>query len=178
MQKNGKTSDDIKSVTIRTQEAAVRIISKSGKLNNYADRDHSLQYITAMGLINGKLDPEDYSDEVAKNPKIDELRAKMSVEEEARYTTEYLDPELRSIGNSVEVTFNDGTTDSIALDYPVGHARRRDEAKPLIKSKLQKHLKGFFPEARQAEIVELLEDHEKLTKLPANEFVDLWVRDQ
>ncbi|SPO26109.1 probable 2-methylcitrate dehydratase [Ustilago trichophora] len=153
MQKNGKTSDDIKSVTIKTQEAAVRIISKSGKLNNYADRDHSLQYITAMGLINGKLDPEDYSDEVAKNPKIDELRAKM-------------------------VTFNDGTTDSIALDYPVGHARRRDEAKPLIKAKLQKHLKGFFPEARQSEIVALLEDHEKLTKLPANEFVDLWVRNQ
>ncbi|KAJ1025821.1 hypothetical protein NDA18_004154 [Ustilago nuda] len=178
MQKNGKTSDDIKSVRIKTQEAAVRIISKSGKLNNYADRDHSLQYITAMGLINGKLDPEDYSDEVAKNPKIDELRAKMTVEEEPRYTTDYLDPELRSIGNTVNVTFNDGTSDSIALDYPVGHARRRDEAKPLIKSKLQKHLKGFFPEARQSEIVALLEDHEKLTKLPANEFVDLWVRDQ
>ena len=35
----GKTSDDIKSIQIRTQEAAMRIINKKGKLDNFADRE-------------------------------------------------------------------------------------------------------------------------------------------
>jgi 2-methylcitrate dehydratase len=35
----GKTSDDIKSVRIRTQEAAIRIIDKQGPLDNFADRE-------------------------------------------------------------------------------------------------------------------------------------------
>jgi 2-methylcitrate dehydratase len=35
----GKTADDIKSVRIRTQEAAIRIIDKHGPLDNFADRE-------------------------------------------------------------------------------------------------------------------------------------------
>jgi 2-methylcitrate dehydratase len=35
----GKSSDDIKSVCIRTQEAAIRIIDKQGPLTNFADRE-------------------------------------------------------------------------------------------------------------------------------------------
>jgi 2-methylcitrate dehydratase len=35
----GKSSDDIKSVRIRTQEAAIRIIDKQGPLANFADRE-------------------------------------------------------------------------------------------------------------------------------------------
>lgn len=44
----GKTSDDIKHIRVRTQEAAIRIIDKSGPLNNFADRDHSIQYMIAV----------------------------------------------------------------------------------------------------------------------------------
>ena len=35
----GKSSDDIKSIRIRTQEAAMRIINKKGPLDNFADRE-------------------------------------------------------------------------------------------------------------------------------------------
>jgi 2-methylcitrate dehydratase len=35
----GKTAEDIKSIRIRTQEAAVRIIDKQGPLDNFADRE-------------------------------------------------------------------------------------------------------------------------------------------
>ena len=118
MQKQGKTSDDIKSVTLRTQEAAVRIISKAGKLNNYADRDHSLQYMVAVPLIHGVLESHMYTDEFAADARIDELRNKMSVEEEPRYTTEYMESEKRAIGNAIEITFNDGSKlDPVGLDY-------------------------------------------------------------
>lgn len=40
----GKTAEDIKSVRIRTQEAAVRIIDKQGPLDNFADRECGLQF--------------------------------------------------------------------------------------------------------------------------------------
>lgn len=175
----GKTSDDIESIKLRTQEAAIRIISKAGKLNNYADRDHSLQYMVAVPLIHGVLDPHMYTDEFAADPKIDELRAKMSVEEEPRYTAEYLEPEKRSIGNSVELVLKDGSTlGPVAIDYPVGHARRRTEAIPLIAAKLDKHLDGFFPEDTKSAIKDFLKDenHEKLASTPVHEFVDLWVK--
>lgn len=173
----GKTSDDIKEVKIRTQEAAVRIISKQGKLNNYADRDHCIQYMVAVPLMKGSLNPSDYTDDFAADPRIDALREKMVVEEEPRYTTEYLEPEKRSIGNAVSLVLNDGTViDEIAIDYPVGHARRREEAVPLIASKLTKHLQGFFSEQEQKNLLSLLTDHERLAKMPVNEFVDLWTK--
>lgn len=173
----GKTSDDIKSVKIRTQEAAIRIISKQGKLNNYADRDHCIQYMVAVPLIKGSLEPSDYTDEFAADPRIDELREKTLVEEEPRYTKEYMEPEKRSIGNAVSVELKDGTVlEEVALDYPVGHARRRDEAVPLIASKLKKHLTGFLDENRQSKILSLLTDHDSLVKMSVNEFVDLWTQ--
>lgn len=173
----GKTSDDIKSIKIRTQEAAIRIISKQGKLNNYADRDHCIQYMVAVPLIKGSLEPGDYTDEFAADPRIDALREKTTVEEEPRYTKEYLEPEKRSIGNAVSLELNDGTKiDEIAIDYPVGHARRRDEAVPLIASKLRKHLDGMYSDSEKEKILSLLTDHERLVSMPVNEFIDLWTR--
>ncbi|WFC95594.1 2-methylcitrate dehydratase [Malassezia brasiliensis] len=177
LQDLGKTSDDIKSIKIRTQEAAVRIISKQGKLNNYADRDHCIQYMVAVPLIKGSLEPGDYTDEFAADPRIDALREKTTVEEEPRYTREYLEPEKRSIGNSVELELNDGTKlEAVAIDYPVGHARRREEAVPLIASKLKKHLNGFYSQEEQDNILALLTDHERLAAMPVQEFVELWTK--
>ena len=177
LQDLGKTSDDIKSIKIRTQEAAVRIISKQGKLNNYADRDHCIQYMVAVPLIKGSLEPGDYTDEFAADPRIDALREKTTVEEEPRYTREYLEPEKRSIGNSVELELNDGTKlEAVAIDYPVGHARRREEAVPLIASKLKKHLTGFYSQEEQDNILALLTDHERLAAMPVQEFVELWTK--
>ncbi|CAD6961459.1 unnamed protein product [Tilletia caries] len=150
MTKVGKTSDDIEKVKLLTQEAAVRIISKAGVLHNYADRDHSLQYMVA-------------------------LRAKMEVKKEGRYTKEYMEPEKRSIGNFVEIVFKDGSTiGPIALDYPVGHARRREEAIPLIAKKLRKYLEDHFDEARESKIMSLIEDHKALAAMPVPEF--LWLK--
>ncbi|PWO00378.1 2-methylcitrate dehydratase [Tilletiopsis washingtonensis] len=177
MQEAGKTSDDIKKVTIRTQEAAIRIISKQGKLNNYADRDHCIQYMVAVPLIHGKLEPQMYNDDFAEDPRIDELRGKIYCEEDARYTKEYMEADKRSIGNGVLIEFNDGSKlDEVAMDYPVGHARRREESIPLIKAKLAKHLDGHFDQATQSKLVNLIEDTESFDKMPANEFIDLWLK--
>lgn len=146
------------------------------KLNNYADRDHSISYMTAVPLIFGELNPDHYSDEfAASNPLIDEIRSKTFVTEVKEYSAGYLDPERRSIANDVEVEFNDGTKLREAIEYPRGHARRREEAKPLIKAKLEKHLKDQgWSSAEEKAVVDLLNDHEKVSKMSVNDFVDLW----
>src|SRR5262249_16612484 len=120
-------------VVLTTQESAIRIISKTGPLHNPADRDHSLQYIVAIGLIFGDLTAEHYEDKIAADPRIDRLRAKMEVVEDPRYTREYLEPDKRSIANAVQVFFDDGaSTPKIAIDYPLGHRRRRAEGIPRL----------------------------------------------
>lgn len=129
---------EIKSIKVRTQEAAMRIINKPQKLTNYADRDHCLQYILAVALFSGEITSESYSDEFAAcNPEIEILREKMILEEDKQYSADYMDPNRRSIANAVRIEFKDGSsTNWKEVEYPIGHKRRRDEAMPKIKEKL------------------------------------------
>ncbi|CAO1622226.1 unnamed protein product [Jaminaea pallidilutea] len=176
MKKSGKTVDDIERVNIKSTEATKRIIDKAGKLNNFADRDHSISWITAVSLFEGKLDPVHYSDEyAAATPQIDQIRAKTFVTEDKSFSEGYLDPEQRSIANEVEVVFKDGSKISKGEHFPLGHARRRDEAKPLIKAKLERHIKDQgWSSADEKAIIDLLNDHEKVSSMSVNDFVDLW----
>jgi 2-methylcitrate dehydratase len=168
--------DEIERVEMETQEPGVRIIDKTGPLDNYADRDHCLQYMAAIGLIFGELTAHHYTDSVAKNPRIDELRSKMVVKENETFTTEYYDLEKRAIGNSIQVFFNDGTsTDRIEVSYPVGHRVRREEGIPLLKQKFNNSMVGVFDKEQIAEIVELFTDPIVLGDMHAKEFMDLFV---
>jgi 2-methylcitrate dehydratase len=109
MQAAGKTSDDIAKVTIRTHEACIRIIDKKGPLNNPADRDHCIQYMTAVPFIFGRLTARDYEEDIAADPRIDALREKIVCVEDPGYTADYHNPEKRSIANAITVEFTDGT---------------------------------------------------------------------
>ncbi|HEU4621073.1 MAG TPA: bifunctional 2-methylcitrate dehydratase/aconitate hydratase, partial [Burkholderiaceae bacterium] len=132
----GKSSDDIKKITIRTHEAAIRIIDKQGPLNNPADRDHCIQYMVAVPLIFGRLTAEDYEDKVASDPRIDALRDKIECVEDAQFTRDYHDPEKRSIANGLTVELNDGTRlNEVVVEYPIGHKRRRADGIPLLVEK-------------------------------------------
>ena len=174
MQAAGKTSDDIKKITIRTHEACIRIIDKKGPLNNFADRDHSIQYMVAVPFIFGRLTARDYEDDIAADPRIDALREKIVCVEDAGYSADYHDPEKRSIANAVTVEFNDGTTFAeVAVEYPVGHARRRQEGIPLLIEKYKTNLARIYDADKQKKIADLCLDYEKLTATPVNEFMDL-----
>ncbi|SEH86940.1 2-methylcitrate dehydratase [Halobacillus karajensis] len=167
--------DDIKKVTITTHESAIRIIDKKGPLHNPADRDHCLQYITAIGLLYGSLNADHYEDEVARNPEIDRLRDVMETIENEQYSKDYLDPDKRSIANAVQVFFHDGTcTDEIAIEYPIGHRRRREEGLPLLLNKFQNNLKTRFPLRQVNQILNLCEDYDELTDTPVHQFMELF----
>ena len=167
---------EIEKVVITTQESAMRIIDKKGPLFNFADRDHCIQYMTAIGLIFGDLTAEHYGDAVAADPRIDALREKMTCVEDPQYSRDYLDPEKRSIANAVQVFFKDGTkTDFVEVQYPLGHRRRRQEALPLLEEKFRENLAGHLPEKRVSAILPLFRDPERLEDMPVHEFVDLFV---
>jgi 2-methylcitrate dehydratase len=177
MKELGKTADDIAKVTIRTHEACIRIIDKKGPLNNPADRDHCIQYMVAVPLIFGRLTARDYEDEVAKDPRIDALREKISCIEDVAFTADYHEPDKRSIANALTVEFADGTKlDEVVVEYPIGHARRRIEGIPLLIEKYNKNLARVFPKAQQEEILSLSLDRSRLEKTPVNEFMDLFAK--
>ncbi len=168
--------EEIERVEMETQEPGVRIIDKKGPLNNFADRDHCLQYMAAIGLIFGELTAEHYTDEFAADARIDSLRDKMVVKENESFTTDYYDLEKRAIGNSIQVFFKDGSsTDRVEVQYPVGHRNRREEGFPLMDAKFKDALNWF--EAGQAEkILAAFAEPEKLDEMSASDFMALFVK--
>ncbi len=174
MQAAGKTSDDIAKVTIRTHEACIRIIDKKGPLNNPADRDHCIQYMVAVPFIFGRLTARDYEEDIAADPRIDALRDKIVCVEDPGYTADYHNPEKRSIANAITVEFTDGTVfDEVAVEYPIGHARRRTEGIPLLIEKYKTNLARIYDGDKQKKIIDLCLDYDKLAATPVNEFMDL-----
>src|SRR5713101_5268591 len=167
---------DVKKIEIVTHESALRIIDKKGPLSNPADRDHCIQYMVAVGLIKGGLGAADYEDAVASDPRIDALRAKMRCIENKRYSRDYLDPKKRSIANQLQIFFRDGTaTRKVAVEYPIGHRRRRHEGIPLLEAKFRRNLERRFPKDRREAILDLCRDPKRLEATPVKEFVELFV---
>ncbi|MGM8211311.1 bifunctional 2-methylcitrate dehydratase/aconitate hydratase [Virgibacillus sp. W0430] len=173
---NGRLKE-IDKIIISTHESAIRIIDKTGPLNNPADRDHCLQYITAIALMEGHIVAEHYEHEFAANPLIDELRSKMVVTENEQYTKDYLNPDKRSIANAVQVQFTDGTaTEMIESEYPLGHRFRRDEAYPKINEKFTENVSVHYTVKQREKIEAAFADYDNLTSMNVNEFIDLFVQ--
>jgi 2-methylcitrate dehydratase len=168
---------DIRRITIRTHESAIRIIDKQGPLANPADRDHCIQYMVAVPMIHGRLTAADYEDSIAADPRIDALREKMVCVEDAQFSRDYLDPEKRSIANAITVEFNDGTrTQEVVVEYPIGHRRRRKEGIPVLIEKFRTNLARRFGAKQQQAILDVALDANRLGAMPVHEFVDLMVQ--
>ena len=171
----GHRLNEIDKIEIQTHESAIRIIDKTGPLNNPADRDHCLQYMVAVGLIFGFLKAEHYEDEAALNPRIDELRSKMIVTENKQYSIDYLDPDKRSISNAITIKFKDGSqTPTMAVEYPIGHRRRREEGLPLLFQKFENNLGTRFTPGKVKQIIGLFRDKERLDTILVPTLTDLF----
>ena len=169
---------EIEKINIITHESAIRIISKEGELNNPADRDHCIQYMTAIGLLKGNLIAEDYEDEVAQDPRIDALRNKMQVEENTDYSKDYLNPEKRSIANELQIFFSDGSsTEKIEVEYPIGHRRRREEGIPVLINKFEENLKTQFSSSRVNKILDICNDQLELENTSVTDFMELLIKE-
>jgi 2-methylcitrate dehydratase len=175
----GLNASAIRSITVRTHEACLRIINKKGPLANPADRDHCIQYMIAIPLIFGRLTAADYDDKVAADPvwgpRIDAVRDRITCVEDPQFTRDYHDPEKRSIANALRAVLEDGSVLEEAVEYPIGHLRRREEGMPLLVEKFRNNLRRRFDEDRQRQILEVSLDADRLDSMPVNEYVDLYV---
>ncbi|HEX6549790.1 MAG TPA: bifunctional 2-methylcitrate dehydratase/aconitate hydratase [Gammaproteobacteria bacterium] len=168
--------DQIDKVVIETQEPGVRIIDKTGPLNNPADRDHCIQYMSAIPLIFGRLTAEDYEDNVAADPRVDALRNRMEVKENEKFTRDYYDAGKRYIGNAIQVFFKDGSkTERVEIEFPIGHRKRRAEGIPVLVSKFENAIAGRLPASQCAEIKSVCSDQQKLEQTPVTEFMQHWI---
>ncbi|AMD45935.1 bifunctional 2-methylcitrate dehydratase/aconitate hydratase [Bordetella holmesii] len=172
----GRSAQDIKQITIRTHEACLRIIDKTGPLHNPADRDHCIQYMVAVPLLFGRLTAADYEDSAAADPRIDALRARITCVEDATFTRDYHDPDKRSIANALSVELDDGSKlPEVICEYPLGHRRRRAEGIPLLEEKFRRNLARMLPARQQQRILEVSLDAQQLHPMPVHEYVDLYV---
>jgi 2-methylcitrate dehydratase len=168
--------DDIERVVIETQEAGVRIIDKTGPLDNPADRDHCIQYMTAVPMIFGRLTAADYEDDVASDPRIDRLRDRMEVTENDGFTRDYFDPAKRYIGNAVQVFFKDGSsTERVSIDYPIGHRQRREEGIPVLVRKFETSISPKLKSGQWDELKAHCADQEELAATAVDDFMALLV---
>ena len=168
--------NQIDKIVITTHESAIRIIDKTGPLHNPADRDHCIQYMTAIGLLKGNLTAADYEDNVANDPRVDALRDKMVCVENKKWSKDYLDPSKRSIANAVQVFFKDGSkSENVAVEYPIGHRRRRKEGIPVLEAKFRTNLARRFAAKQQQAILDVSLDAARLEAMPVHEYVDLYV---
>jgi 2-methylcitrate dehydratase len=169
--------DEIERIEITTHESALRIIDKTGALDNPADRDHCMQYMLAVAMIEGDLVAEFYEDSFhQQNPLIDKLRNKMILKEDKRYSKDYLADDKRSIANALQIFFKDGSqTDKVEVEYPVGHRNRRQEGIPLLERKFFNSLKSTYSKEHSDRIYSLCLDKERIEQTPVNEFMDMFV---
>lgn len=182
LKKMGKSAEDIESITNRTHEACIRIIDKQFKpMDNYADRDHCVQYMCSVMLVYGRLTADDYTDggEAATSPLVESLRQRIACKEDPAFTTDYHDPEKRTISNALTVTLKDGTVlDEEVVEAPLGHRLRREEAKPEIMAKYLRHISPHFPKDHVQKLVDLGNNPAELYKTPVDEYMDLYVKDK
>jgi 2-methylcitrate dehydratase len=175
----GKSAENIKGITCRTHEACVRIIDKQFKpMDNFADRDHCIQYMAAVMLVFGRLEATDYTDgsEAATSPLVESLRQRIKCVEDPQFTRDYHDPEKRTIANALTVELDDGTVlDEVVVEAPLGHRWRREEAKPEILKKYRRHLEPHYGKEKVEQLVNLGQDVKRLESMDVDEYVDLYV---
>ena len=168
--------DEIQSIVIDTQEASMRIIDKTGSLDNPADRDHCIQYMVAIPLIFGRLTAADYEDNIATHPLVDELRQKMEVREKKSFTADYFDSTKRYIGNAIQIFFKDGTsTECVSIDFPIGHRERRHEGIPVLKQKFQASIQPKLCDKQWDILNEVFNDKIRFEKMKVDEFMSLLI---
>ena len=145
-------------------------------MRNPADRVKCVEYVMAVGLIKGEINPVDCEDEFAADPRIDILRDKMTLTEDDSYTKAYDDPARRANPASVQVWFKDGTsTPKVEIEYPAGHIRRRAEVAPILRKKFESSPRARFSEKQQEQILKLCDDASTLYRTPVNKFMELLV---
>jgi 2-methylcitrate dehydratase len=167
---------EVERVEIATHEAGLRFLDPPDPLASPGDRKHSLPFLTALGLVFGRVNDGHFEDAVAHDPRLAALCARMHLHEDRGFSLDYRDPDKHALANAVQVFFRGGThTERVVIEYPLGHHRRRVEGLPLLFDKAELALRTRFDEDRAEEIVDLFDRPAGLESLPVDKFMAWWV---
>ncbi len=98
----------------------------------------------------------------------------MQIVENPEFSKNYLDPEKRSIGNAIQIFFKDGSsTEEIAIEYPIGHRKRREEGIPVLMKKFTDSVKECFPLEQAEKIIKLAQNKKLFLKTPIQKWMNL-----
>jgi 2-methylcitrate dehydratase len=99
----------------------------------------------------------------------------MIINEDKRYSKEYLEADKRSISNRIQIHFNDGSsTDEIEVEYPIGHKRRREEGIPILEKKFKDNLAITYTDKVSEQIFELCMNQVELENTSVIDFQSLF----
>ena len=164
--------NEIEQIIIETHEPAMRIISKSGLLDNDSARDHCIEYMTSVALLDGNVTSQSYTDSYEKISEVESLRKKFKIYENAEYTKYYYDIEKRYIPNKVYFQYKDGTlSKQKEVLSPIGHPSRREEALPRLKEKFVNNCMAFHSRDFASELWDQTVSG-KFTEQPIEKFLE------
>jgi 2-methylcitrate dehydratase len=113
---------EVKSMTIESHDASVDIIGsepEKWKPETRETADHSLPYITAIGLIDGEVTEKQFQRDRFTDPKIWKFLENVKVERNAELSALY----PGAVANIVHVELDDRRRLTKRVDYPMGHAK-------------------------------------------------------
>ena len=111
--------------------------------------------------------------QVANDPRVDALRAKMQVRENAAFTQDYYDPQKRYIGNAVQVFFKDGSCQRArGGGFPdrASQAPRRRACRCWSRNS-RAALPAHFQPKQTESIKAMFADRKALLAMPVSDFV-------
>ncbi len=155
----GDPLDRVASVVVETHEAGYSILGKDPEKwapETRETADHSLPYIVAMALLEGKVDNGTYAPRKLKGPKVREFMRRVLVKEDRELTAAY----PGSIANRVTVTLRDGRTLSARVDDPRGHPKNPMTEEEIVQ-KFRLLTKGLLSEPQAEKTLEFVRTSEK-----------------
>lgn len=162
---HGRVPDwqQIEQIEIETFRAAYEIIAAHPEKWNPTTRetaDHSLQYITAVALLDGQVTKESFSPERLVDDRIKRLLGRTKLSESARLTALY--PE--GIPNRITVRSTNGETHTVEARYPRGHAGNKMNDEEVI-AKFTRNSAGVLSQAAANELLDAVWKLESLASL-------------
>ena len=150
----------LKSLHIHTFKASYEIIAKDPEKWQPKTRetaDHSLQYITLVALMDGKITKDSFSHErIFDQPTRDMLKNGVTLAEDPKLTEGY----PFGIPNRITVTTDAGQTLSLEVSFPRGHAQNPMTDDEVVE-KLTANTEHCWTAAQRNRVVDMVFNYEK-----------------
>lgn len=170
LRKKVKDTEEIRSIDVRTFDAALEIIAGDREKWNPKTRetaDHSLPYCVAVALLDGEVGLRQFTEERIVDPKLHKLIQKIRVTSHKDLTRQY--PE--AMPNEIEITTKKGERYREMVLYPKGHPKN-----PMSDEEIEGKFRGltgrFLSPSKIDKLLDRLWHLEEIGDL--TEIVTLW----